>query len=66
MAPWPELENAQPDPNKYMEGDTSQQSTTPGKGKDTSQSKCQSSRPRLASCGSGLTLIPHGLCCLFE
>lgn len=37
MAPWPELENAQPDPNKYMEGDTSQQSTTPGKGKDTSQ-----------------------------
>ncbi|XP_030888053.1 sodium-dependent phosphate transport protein 2B isoform X1 [Leptonychotes weddellii] len=34
MAPWPELENAQPNPSKYMEGTTSQQSTTPGKGKE--------------------------------
>ncbi|XP_029788430.1 sodium-dependent phosphate transport protein 2B isoform X2 [Suricata suricatta] len=36
MAPWPQLENAQPNPNKYTEGATSQQSTTPGKVKDTS------------------------------
>ncbi|XP_027945225.1 sodium-dependent phosphate transport protein 2B [Eumetopias jubatus] len=37
MAPWPELENAQPNPSKYMEGATSQQSTTPGKGKETNK-----------------------------
>ncbi|XP_008049971.2 sodium-dependent phosphate transport protein 2B [Carlito syrichta] len=35
MAPWPELENAQPDPNKYIEGTSSQQSTTPTKDKET-------------------------------
>ncbi|XP_027794349.2 sodium-dependent phosphate transport protein 2B [Marmota flaviventris] len=34
MAPWPELENAQPNPNKYIEGATSHQST-PAKGKET-------------------------------
>uniref|UniRef100_A0A8C5ZUW5 Sodium-dependent phosphate transport protein 2B n=1 Tax=Marmota marmota marmota TaxID=9994 RepID=A0A8C5ZUW5_MARMA len=34
MAPWPELENAEPNPNKYIEGATSHQST-PAKGKET-------------------------------
>uniref|UniRef100_G1SIP4 Sodium-dependent phosphate transport protein 2B n=2 Tax=Oryctolagus cuniculus TaxID=9986 RepID=G1SIP4_RABIT len=32
MAPWPELENAQPDPNKYIEGAADQQ---PAKDKET-------------------------------
>lgn len=50
MAPWPELENAQPNPSKYMEGTTSQQSTTPGKGKEPDKSKCCSSCPSLTSC----------------
>ncbi|ELW61417.1 Sodium-dependent phosphate transport protein 2B [Tupaia chinensis] len=35
MAPWPELENAQPDPNKYIEGTGGQQATTPAKGGET-------------------------------
>ncbi|KAG8510303.1 Sodium-dependent phosphate transport protein 2B [Galemys pyrenaicus] len=38
MAPWPELENAQPTPNKYMEGTASQPSTAPEKDKDTPKS----------------------------
>uniref|UniRef100_A0A9L0SWB5 Sodium-dependent phosphate transport protein 2B n=1 Tax=Equus caballus TaxID=9796 RepID=A0A9L0SWB5_HORSE len=37
MAPWPELENAQPNSNKYIEGATSQQSATPAKGKEKDQ-----------------------------
>ncbi|XP_006866379.1 PREDICTED: sodium-dependent phosphate transport protein 2B [Chrysochloris asiatica] len=37
MAPWPELENAQPDPNKYIDGATKQQSSTPAKGEQTSK-----------------------------
>ncbi|XP_004706418.1 sodium-dependent phosphate transport protein 2B [Echinops telfairi] len=32
MAPWPESENAQPDPNKYLEGTASQQSAVATKG----------------------------------
>ncbi|XP_062964429.1 sodium-dependent phosphate transport protein 2B [Cynocephalus volans] len=35
MAPWPELENAQPDPSKYIEGAMNQQPTIPAKGKET-------------------------------
>uniref|UniRef100_A0A671DKP2 Sodium-dependent phosphate transport protein 2B n=1 Tax=Rhinolophus ferrumequinum TaxID=59479 RepID=A0A671DKP2_RHIFE len=35
MAPWPELENAQHNPNKYIEGATSQQPTPALKGKET-------------------------------
>ncbi|XP_059867760.1 sodium-dependent phosphate transport protein 2B [Delphinus delphis] len=35
MAPWPELENAQPNSDKYIEGVAGQQSTTPAKGKET-------------------------------
>ncbi|XP_061048126.1 sodium-dependent phosphate transport protein 2B isoform X2 [Eubalaena glacialis] len=35
MAPWPELENAQPNSDKYIEGAAGQQSTTPAKGKET-------------------------------
>ncbi|XP_003411428.1 sodium-dependent phosphate transport protein 2B-like [Loxodonta africana] len=38
MAPWPELENAQPDPNKHVEGVTNQQSTTPAKGEKATKS----------------------------
>ncbi|XP_004681558.1 PREDICTED: sodium-dependent phosphate transport protein 2B-like [Condylura cristata] len=34
MAPWPELENAQPNPNKYMEGAAGQPSITPAKDKE--------------------------------
>ncbi|XP_007168516.2 sodium-dependent phosphate transport protein 2B isoform X2 [Balaenoptera acutorostrata] len=35
MAPWPELENAQSNSDKYIEGAADQQSTTPAKGKET-------------------------------
>lgn len=42
MAPWPELENAQHNPNKYIKG-----ATTAGKDKETDKSKCLSSSPRL-------------------
>ncbi|XP_010606777.1 sodium-dependent phosphate transport protein 2B isoform X1 [Fukomys damarensis] len=37
MAPWPKLENAQPDPEKYIEGGVSQHPGTDAKGKDTHQ-----------------------------
>ncbi|KAM9677427.1 LOW QUALITY PROTEIN: sodium-dependent phosphate transport protein 2B [Trichechus inunguis] len=37
MAPWPELENAQPDSNKYIEEVTNQQSATPAKGEETAK-----------------------------
>ncbi|XP_013373561.1 PREDICTED: sodium-dependent phosphate transport protein 2B [Chinchilla lanigera] len=35
MAPWPELENAQPDPEKYIKEGTGQQPSIEAKGKDT-------------------------------
>lgn len=35
MAPWPEVENAQPNPGRYIEGITSQHPTTDGKGKES-------------------------------
>uniref|UniRef100_A0A8C0LZP5 Sodium-dependent phosphate transport protein 2B n=1 Tax=Canis lupus familiaris TaxID=9615 RepID=A0A8C0LZP5_CANLF len=38
MAPWPELENAQPNPDKYTEGSPGLQSTTPVNGKETAKS----------------------------
>ena len=69
MAPWPELENAQPNPNKYMEGATSQKPTTPEKGKETNKSKCCLSCPSLPSCEDPRRLWSdpycHGLRCLF-
>nr|KAF6432395.1 solute carrier family 34 member 2 [Rousettus aegyptiacus] len=37
MAPWPELENAQQDPDNYIEGATTQQSTTAVKEKETNE-----------------------------
>ncbi|XP_004419011.1 PREDICTED: sodium-dependent phosphate transport protein 2B [Ceratotherium simum simum] len=37
MAPWPEVENAQPNPSKYVEGATSQDSAAPAKGKERDQ-----------------------------
>lgn len=48
MAPWPELENAQPNSDKYIEGVAGQQSTTPAKGKETGKSTCHPSSPGLA------------------
>ncbi|XP_007535177.1 LOW QUALITY PROTEIN: sodium-dependent phosphate transport protein 2B [Erinaceus europaeus] len=36
MAPWPELENAQPDPGKYIERGSGQQAPTAENGKDAS------------------------------
>ncbi|KAM5284822.1 sodium-dependent phosphate transport protein 2B isoform 1-T2 [Hipposideros larvatus] len=38
MAPWPELENAQHNPNKYIEG-----ATTPGKDKETNKNDTRTS-----------------------
>ncbi|XP_032129461.1 sodium-dependent phosphate transport protein 2B [Sapajus apella] len=35
MAPWPELGNAQPNPNQYLEGAESQQPIAPDKSKET-------------------------------
>lgn len=69
MAPWPELENAQQDPDNYIEGATTQQSTTAAKEKETNESKCRSCGPRLALRGDpqetqAWFLIPLGLCCL--
>lgn len=40
MAPWPEVENAQPDPEKYIEQGIAQQPGTDAKGKDSDHSKC--------------------------
>ncbi|XP_051020810.1 sodium-dependent phosphate transport protein 2B [Acomys russatus] len=37
MAPWPELENAQPNPNKFIEGASGPQSSTQAKDKETSK-----------------------------
>ncbi|MEJ1274584.1 hypothetical protein NN561_005470 [Cricetulus griseus] len=37
MAPWPELENAQPNPNKFIEGDSDPQSNAAAKNKETSK-----------------------------
>lgn len=48
MAPWPELENAQHNTSQYIEGATSQQSTTAAKEKETDKSKCRSRSRRLA------------------
>ncbi|XP_011385061.1 sodium-dependent phosphate transport protein 2B-like, partial [Pteropus vampyrus] len=43
MAPWPELENAQHNPDKYIEGATSQQSTTATKEKETDKNDTETS-----------------------
>lgn len=61
MAPWPEVENAQPNPGKYIEGITSQQPPTDGKGKETNKSKCCSSSPQGPPGGTprDTGLIPH-------
>lgn len=37
MAPWPKLENAQPNPNKFIEGASGPQSNTAVKDKKTSK-----------------------------
>lgn len=37
MAPWPELENAHPNPNKFIEGASGPQSSVPAKDKETSK-----------------------------
>ncbi|KAM5271714.1 sodium-dependent phosphate transport protein 2B [Ctenodactylus gundi] len=46
MAPWPELENAQPDPNKYLEGAVSQQPSIATKDKDTEKNDSGPSVPK--------------------
>ncbi|XP_047423302.1 sodium-dependent phosphate transport protein 2B [Sciurus carolinensis] len=43
MAPWPELENAQPNPNKYIEGASTHQS----KGKDTGKNDGTGPAPKI-------------------
>lgn len=68
MAPWPELENAHPNPNKFIEGASGPQSSVPAKDKETSKSKCQSptgDKPPLRTHENSAP-IPHGLCYLFS
>ncbi|MBZ3875178.1 Sodium-dependent phosphate transport protein 2B [Sciurus carolinensis] len=43
MAPWPELENAQPNPNKYIEGASTHQS----KGKETGENDGKGPAPKI-------------------
>lgn len=63
MAPWPELENAHPNPNKFIEGASGPQSSAPAKDKEGSKSKCHSqlNKPPLRTRGNSAP-IPHGLC----
>lgn len=68
MAPWPELENAQPNPNKFIDGAPGPQSNIEVKDKEPSQSKCSlpsGDRPH-ARTHRELALAPHGLYYLFE
>jgi sodium-dependent phosphate cotransporter len=67
MAPWPELENAQPNPGKFIEGASGPQSSIPAKDKEASKSRCRSptgDKPSLRTHGN-LASISHGLCYLF-
>ncbi|XP_012662903.1 sodium-dependent phosphate transport protein 2B-like [Otolemur garnettii] len=59
MAPWPELENAQPNPSDYMEEASSQQSPTTDKGKGTHKngSKAPVTKIELLPSYSTVTLI---------
>ncbi|XP_048220478.1 sodium-dependent phosphate transport protein 2B [Perognathus longimembris pacificus] len=47
MAPWPELENAQPNPNKYIEGSSSPQSASTAKDKDIIQNGSGTPVPKI-------------------
>ncbi|XP_006771100.1 PREDICTED: sodium-dependent phosphate transport protein 2B [Myotis davidii] len=47
MAPWPEVEDAQPNPGKYIEGITSQQPPTDGKGKETNKNVAGTSETKI-------------------
>lgn len=71
MAPWPELENAQPTSEKYTVKADGEQSAKPEKGKETEKGKHPSSSPGLAPLARpqetwAWFLIPHGLFCLSE
>ncbi|XP_053433993.1 sodium-dependent phosphate transport protein 2B-like [Nycticebus coucang] len=59
MAPWPELENAQPNPSEYMEEASSQQPPTTDKGKGThkNDSKAPVAKIELLPSYSTVTLI---------
>lgn len=61
MAPWPKLENAQHNPNKYIEGATSQQPATAVKDKEPNESKCPHLTPDWPPVGTPRDLgpIPH-------
>ncbi|EPQ14823.1 Sodium-dependent phosphate transport protein 2B [Myotis brandtii] len=58
MAPWPEVENAQPNPGKYIEGITSQQPTTDGKGKETNKNVAGTSETKIELLPSHPTATP--------
>nr|XP_004656212.2 sodium-dependent phosphate transport protein 2B [Jaculus jaculus] len=47
MAPWPEVENAQPNPNKFIEGASSPQATTPAKDKEPGQNESGTPVPKI-------------------
>ncbi|XP_027999410.2 sodium-dependent phosphate transport protein 2B isoform X1 [Eptesicus fuscus] len=47
MAPWPEVENAQPNPGKYIGGITSQQPPTDGKGKEPNKNVAGTSETKI-------------------
>lgn len=51
MAPWPELENAQPTSEKYTVKANGEQSAKAEKGKETEKGKRPSSSPGLAPLG---------------
>ncbi|XP_040822259.1 sodium-dependent phosphate transport protein 2B [Ochotona curzoniae] len=57
MAPWPESENAQSDPNKYIEGAADQQPAPPTKDKDKSDSNAPSTKIELLPSYSTVALI---------
>ncbi|XP_020013583.1 sodium-dependent phosphate transport protein 2B [Castor canadensis] len=47
MAPWPELENAQPNPNKYIEGTSDPQSSTLAKDKEPNKNDSGTPVPKI-------------------
>ncbi|KAM6220864.1 LOW QUALITY PROTEIN: sodium-dependent phosphate transport protein 2B [Rhynchocyon petersi] len=47
MAPWPKLQDAQAGPNNYIDGSSSQQTTTPGKGEETTKNASGNSATKL-------------------
>ncbi|XP_057585462.1 sodium-dependent phosphate transport protein 2B isoform X2 [Hippopotamus amphibius kiboko] len=57
MAPWPELENAQPNSDKYIEGTTGQQSTTKGKETDRNATSSPDAKIELVPSYSTTALI---------